>query len=102
MINRRTMLTLLASSALALPGAALANAPRVPPGQANKDNGPGGPGGGGGKEKHHKDGKSLVGNIKANGNHKLDKVGKIDVSADVNGGKVTGFHAKHADKGDLN
>jgi hypothetical protein len=97
MLNRRTILTLLAGSALALPNVALAAAPRVPPGQAGKDNGPGG-----GKEKHHKDAKSLIGNdIKVNGNHKLDKAGTIDVSADVQGGKVVGFHAKHPSKGDL-
>src|SRR6478752_7131015 len=106
MINRRAMLTLLAGSALALPGVAFANAPRVPPGQGGTPPGQAGNGGGpdakgGGKAKNHKDGKSLIGDIKANGNHKLDKVGKIDVSADVRGGKIVGFHAKHADKGDL-
>jgi len=107
MINRRAMLTLLASSALALPGVAFANAPRVPPGQGGTPPGQAGNGGGpdakgGGKGKNHKDGKSLIGNnIKVNGNHKLDKAGTIDVSADVSNGKVVGFHAKHPSKGDL-
>src|SRR6478609_3651752 len=107
MINRRAMLTLLAGSALALPGVAFANAPRVPPGQGGTPPGQAGNGGGpdakgGGKAKNHKDGKSLIGNnIKVNGNHKLDKAGTIDVSADVSNGKVVGFHAKHPSKGDL-
>src|ERR1051325_3577849 len=100
MLNRRTILTLLAGSALAVPQMAWAAAlPRVPPGPAGKGNRPGG---GGGKGKNHKDGKSLIGNnIKVNGNHKLDKAGTIDVSADVQGGKIVGFHAKHPSKGDL-
>jgi len=105
MINRRTILTLMAGSALALPHMALAAAPRTPPGQGGTPPGQagnqGGPGGGGGKEKHHNNGKDLIGDIKVNGNHKLGKAGKIDVSADVQGGKVVGFHAKHPDKGDL-
>jgi hypothetical protein len=93
---------LAGSAALALPAATLAAPPRVPPGQGGTPPGQGGanPGQGGGK-KNHKNGRNLVGDIKMNGNHKLDKVDKIDVSADVQGGKIVGFHAKHADKGEL-
>ena len=109
MIDRRALLTLLAgSAALALPAATFAAPPRTPPGQGgtppgqagNQGGGGGNPGGG--KGKNHKNGASLIADkIKMNGNHGLDKVGKIDVSADVRGGKIVGFHAKHADKGEL-
>jgi len=108
MISRRKVLTLLSASAtLALPALALAGPPRTPPGQggggppgqADKNNG-GGPGNG--KGKNHKNGQALVADkIKQNGNHKLETVGKVDVSADISNGKVVGFHAKHADKGEL-
>jgi hypothetical protein len=109
MISRRTTLTLIAS-AIALPTAALAQQ-RIPPGQGGTPpgqggNGPGGQAGGnpgGGKGKNHKNGATLLSeaNLKQNGNHGLGKAGDIDVSADVQGGKVVGFHAKHPQKGEL-
>jgi hypothetical protein len=46
------------------------------------------------KEKHHLNGKALLGDkIKQNGRHKLHTAGKVDVFADVNNGKVTGVSA---------
>jgi len=103
MINRRTVLTLIGAGAVALPSLSFAAAPRVPPGQGGTPPGQAGnPGGGGGKQKNHNNGQSLIGDkIKQNGNHGLGKAGKIDVSADVQGGKIVGFHAKHPDKGEL-
>jgi hypothetical protein len=101
MISRRTALSLLAgSAALVLPAAAFAGPPNTPPGQGGAA--PGNSGNAPGKMKNHKNGASLVGEkIKENGNHGLGKAGKIDVSADVRGGKVVGFHAKDPDKGEL-
>jgi len=53
-------------------------------------------------KKHQKNGKDLVGDkIKQNGNHKIDKADKIDVSVDVKDGKVVALKAKHPQKGDL-
>jgi hypothetical protein len=46
------------------------------------------------KEKHHLNGKALLGDkIHTNGRHKLHTAGKVDVFADVNNGKVTGVSA---------
>jgi hypothetical protein len=102
MIDRRMVLTLMAGGALALPGVALAGPPNTPPGQGGTPPGQAGAAPGGGKQKSHKNGETLLGEkIKENGNHGLGKAGKIDVSADVRGGKVVGFHAKHPDKGEL-
>jgi len=55
------------------------------------------------KQKHHNNGKGLLGQkIKQNGHHALGKAGKIDVACDVSGGKVVGLTAKHPTKGNLN
>jgi hypothetical protein len=102
MLNRRTLLTLLAGTAVTLPGLALAGPPKTPPGQGGTPPGQAGNQGGGKGNKNNKNGQSLIADkIKQNGNHKLDAVGKVDVSADVRGGKIVGFHAKHQDKGEL-
>lgn len=47
------------------------------------------------KEKHHLNGKDLLGEkIKKNGKHKIHTTGKkVDVLAEVNNGKVTGISA---------
>jgi hypothetical protein len=47
------------------------------------------------KEKHHLNGKDLLGeNIKKNGKHKIHTTGKkVDVFAEVNNGKVTSVTA---------
>jgi hypothetical protein len=71
MITRRTTLGLIASAG------SLAGASRVLA-----------------KEKHHLNGQVLLGDkIHQNGRHKLHTAGKVDVFADVNGGKVTGVSA---------
>ena len=71
MITRRTAMGVIASaSTIAIPGVAL------------------------GKGKHHLNGGSLLGSkIKQNGKHKIHKAGKVDVSAEVNNGKVVGISA---------
>jgi hypothetical protein len=71
MINRRTALRLFASaSTIGAFGLALA------------------------KEKHHLDGRALLGEkIKQNGKHKIHKAGNVDVFAEVNNGKVVGVSA---------
>lgn len=62
----------------------------------------------GGKEQgrahkqEHVDGARLLGeNLKKNGRHKLDKRGPAEASVDVRDGKITAFHVKHDQKGDL-
>ena len=46
------------------------------------------------KEKQHLNGVSLLGEkIKQNGKHKIHKAGKVDVFAEVKGGKVVGVTA---------
>lgn len=79
MINRRTVLGLLASaSVVAASGRALA------------------------KQEHHKDGKALLGpRLKQNGKHQLDKAGKATVTAEVNNGKVVAMTATDPQKGNL-
>jgi hypothetical protein len=71
MINRRTALGIIASaSTIGASGATLA------------------------KEKHHLNGKALLGDrIKQNGKHKIHTAGKVDVFAEVNNGKVVGVSA---------
>jgi hypothetical protein len=71
MINRRTALGIIASaSTIGASGATLA------------------------KEKHHLNGKALLGErIKQNGKHKIHTAGKVDVFAEVNNGKVVGVSA---------
>lgn len=84
MLNRRMVLTLLASaSAFAASGIAFAQ---------KKD-----------KKKKHENGSALLGKdkLKKNGKHKLHKAGKVDVSADVSSGKLVGLTATHPDKGNL-
>jgi hypothetical protein len=71
MINRRTALGIIASaSTIGASGVTLA------------------------KEKHHLNGKALLGDkIKQNGKHKIHTAGKVDVFAEVNNGKVVGISA---------
>jgi hypothetical protein len=71
MINRRTALAIITSaSTIGAYGVAFA------------------------KEKHHHDGKALLGDkIKQNGKHKIHTAGKVDVFAEVNNGKVVGVSA---------
>ena len=71
MINRRTALGIIASvSTIGASGVALA------------------------KEKHHLNGQALLGDkIKQNGKHKIRTIGKTDVFAEVNNGKVVGVSA---------
>lgn len=78
MLSRRVVLSLLASaSAVAASGtAALA------------------------KKKNQQNGHALLGGkIKQNGKHKFHKAGKVDVSADVQNGKVVGITATDTSKG---
>lgn len=54
------------------------------------------------KKKNHKDARALLGGkVKQNGKHKLDKAGRIDVSAEVSNGKVVGLIASDPGKGNL-
>src|SRR5437773_8539053 len=54
------------------------------------------------KKQHHNNGKALLGDkIKGNGHHVLKQKGEVTSSVDVQNGKIAGFHAKHAKKGDL-
>jgi len=71
MLNRRTALGIIASaSTIGASGVTLA------------------------KEKHHLNGKALLGDkIKQNGKHKIHTAGKVDVFAEVNNGKVVGVSA---------
>jgi hypothetical protein len=71
MINRRTVLCLVASaSTIGARGVALA------------------------KDKHHFDGRALLGEkIKQNGKHKIHRAGNADVFAEVSNGKVVGMSA---------
>ncbi len=71
MITRRTVLGIIASaSTIGASGVALA------------------------KEKHHLNGKALLGDkIKENGKHKIHTAGKVDVFAEVHNGKVVGVSA---------
>jgi hypothetical protein len=98
MKSRREILlhSVAAASLLALPGAAFAQ------GNSQTKGPPGNSQGQGKGNKNHKNGKDLLGaQIKQNGNHHLDTVANIDVSVDVNGGKIVGLHAKHPQKGEL-
>ena len=70
------------------------------PGHGNQDKEKGNPD----KGKPHKNvnGKNMVGDkLKQNGRHKLEQHGKVASEIDVQNGKITGFKAKHADKGDV-
>ena len=79
MINRRTVLGLLASASVIAP-AGLAFA----------------------KQHHHKNGKDLLGaKLKQNGKHNVDKIGNAPVSAEVNNGKVVAMSATDPKKGPL-
>lgn len=80
MLSRRIVLGLVASiGTVAASGAALAK-----------------------KKKKHHNARALLGDrIKKNGKHKLHTAGKIDVSVDVNNGKVVGLTAAHPGKGNL-
>lgn len=97
--SRRSLVLLLASSALATSFGALADKPAKKPhdkaGQA--DHGKDHP-----KKAKHQNGKQLVGDkIKSNGRHALERKGEVSSEVDVKDGKIAGFHAKHAKKGEL-
>lgn len=86
MVDRRFVLSLLASaSVVAGSGVTLAQK------KEKKE-----------KKKNHKDGRAVLGGkLKQNGKHKIDKAGRIDVSADVKNGKVVGLTATDPGKGNL-
>lgn len=79
MVNRRTVLGLLAAASVIAP-AGLAFA----------------------KQHHHKNGKDLLGGkLKQNGKHNVDKLGNAAVTAEVNNGKVVAMSATDPQKGPL-
>jgi hypothetical protein len=79
MVNRRTVLGLLAAASVIAP-AGLAFA----------------------KQHHHKNGKDLLGaKLKQNGKHNVDKLGNAGVTAEVNNGKVVAMSATDPQKGPL-
>ncbi len=88
MMNRRGVVSLVAiGSVIAASGVAFAQ-------KANK--------GGKEKKKNHKDARALLGDkLKQNGKHKVDKAGRIEVSADVSNGKIVGLTATDPGKGNL-
>lgn len=93
MLTRRTILgAATALGALTVAGGALAQ-------DKDKDKGKGKAK----KKKNHRSGSAALGKdkLKKNGKYKIAKEGKLDVSADVSGGKVVGVTATHADKGNL-
>ncbi len=54
------------------------------------------------KKKNHKEARGLLGDkLKKNGKHKIDKAGRIEVSADVSNGKVVSLSATDPGKGNL-
>ena len=54
------------------------------------------------KKKNHKEARGLLGDkLKKNGKHKIDKAGRIEVSADVSNGKVVSLTATDPGKGNL-
>jgi len=79
MVNRRTVLGLLASaSVLATSSMALA------------------------KQEHHKNAHALLGGkLKQNGKHQVDKAGNAAVTAEVSNGKVVAMTASDPQKGNL-
>lgn len=79
MVNRRTVLGLLAAASVIAPaGLAIA------------------------KQHHHKNGKDLLGaKLKQNGKHNVDKLGNAAVTAEVNNGKVVAMSATDPQKGPL-
>jgi len=91
MLNRRVVLSLLASAS-AVAGSGVAHAQKETKEKKEKKE----------KKKNHKDGRAILGDkLKQNGKHKIEKAGRIDVSADVNNGKVVGLTATDPGKGNL-
>lgn len=88
MMNRRVVVSLVAmASAIATSGIALAQQEK----KVKKD-----------KKKNHKDARAILGEkLKQNGRHKIDKAGRIDVSANVSNGKITSLTATDPGKGNL-
>jgi hypothetical protein len=108
--SRRSVVLLLASSACAASLGAFAAKPEKAPKPDHKDKAAPdrGPdqkpehGKGHAKKAKHSNGKQLVGDkIKHNGRHAIDHKGSVTSEIDVDNGKISGFHAKHAKKGDL-
>ena len=86
MLSRRTVLDLLACSALATGAGAEAAKKKQETA----------------KRHQHKNGHSLLGaRLRQNGHHEIDKAGQATVTADVNNGKVTAMAANHPQKGNL-
>jgi Na+-transporting NADH:ubiquinone oxidoreductase subunit NqrC len=82
MPSRRTVLGLVASVVVAASGVALAKKQKK-------------------QKKHQNCARCSAIGSKTNGKHKLHTAGKIDVSVDVNNGKVVGLAAAHPGKGNL-
>jgi len=54
------------------------------------------------KAQHHHDAKALVHDkIKQDGHHDIDHKGKYTASVESKGGKITAFHVKHSEKGNI-
>jgi hypothetical protein len=86
MLSRRTVLDLLACSALV-------TAASAEPAKKKQESA---------KKHQHKNGHNLLGaKLKQNGRHQVDKAGQATVSADVSNGKVTAMSANHPQKGNL-
>jgi hypothetical protein len=51
---------------------------------------------------HHHNAKQLVGDkLRQDGHHDIDHKGKYTASVESKGGKITAFHVKHSEKGDI-
>src|SRR5882757_1636141 len=86
MLSRRTVLDVLACSALV-------TAAGAEPAKKKQESA---------KKHQHKNGHNLLGaKLKQNGRHQIDKAGQASVSADVNNSKVTAMSANHPQKGNL-
>jgi len=86
MLSRRTVLDLLACSALV-------TAAGAEPAKKKQESA---------KKHQHKSGHNLLGaKLRQNGRHQIDKAGQATVSADVSSGKVTAMSANHPQKGNL-
>ena len=91
MLNRRAVLSLLASAGV-VAGSTNALAQKDKMERKEKKE----------KKKNHKEARGLLGDkLKKNGKHKIDKAGRIEVSADVSNGKVVSLSATDPGKGNL-
>jgi hypothetical protein len=54
------------------------------------------------KAQHHHDAKQLTGDkLKQDGHHDIDRNGKFTSSVEAKGGKITAFHVKQSEKGNI-